>query len=183
VSGLVVWCDWGRALEIGAETCAPELTDVVFKDIDVIRTDVAAMDIQHGDRAAVHGIRFENIRVEIDDQNFAPIIQKSRDDKFDPVAASGFIPNLFVIIIQGTMWSHDTVLGTVRDVLYKDIFVTGKPVPESSFTGWDAEHDVQGVRIENLRFNGRQVTNLADAHAKVGKYARDIAFVESESKQ
>jgi len=180
-SRLVVWCDWGRALEIGAETCAPELTDVVFSDIDIIRTDVAAMDIQHGDRAAVHGIRFENIRVEIDDQNFAPIIQKSRDDKFDPVAASGFIPNLFVIIIQGTMWSHDTVRGTVRDVLYKDIFVTGKPAPQSSFTGFDAEHDVQGVRIENLRFNGRQATNLEEAHVKVGKYAGDVRLVESGS--
>ena len=71
----------------------------------------------------------------------------------------------------------------MRDVLYKDISVTGKPVPESSFTGWDAEHDVQGVKMENLRFNGRPVTNLADAHVKIGKYARDIAFVESGSKQ
>ena len=46
---------------------APEITDVVFRDIDVIRNTHIAMDIQHSDRAAIHDIRFENIRVEVDD--------------------------------------------------------------------------------------------------------------------
>ncbi len=59
VSGLVVWCDWGRALEIGAETCAPELTDVVFSDIDVIRTDVArdGYPARRSRRGARHPLR------------------------------------------------------------------------------------------------------------------------------
>lgn len=181
-SGLVVWCDWGRALEIGAETSAPELTDVAFSDIDVIRTNMVAMDIQHGDRAAVHGIRFENIRVEVDDFNPRPVFQTERGQKYDPVPEGGYVPDLFVIIIQETMWSQDKMRGTVRDVLYKDVSVTGKPIPESSFTGRDLEHDVQGVRIENLRFNGRQVTNMEEAHVKLGKYAGDVRFVDSGSK-
>ena len=29
-SNLVLWCDWGRALEIGAETSTPEIVDVIF---------------------------------------------------------------------------------------------------------------------------------------------------------
>jgi hypothetical protein len=52
------------------------MTGIEFRDIDIIRTCHIAMDIQHGDRAAVHGIRFENIRVEVDDFNPRPTIQQ-----------------------------------------------------------------------------------------------------------
>ena len=82
VERCVIWNDWGRALEIGAETSTPEIADVVFRDCDIIRTDYIAMDIQHGHRANVHDIRFENIRVEADDFNLRPVIQKTRDEKY-----------------------------------------------------------------------------------------------------
>ena len=57
--GCVVWNDWGRALEVGAETVAPEITDVTFRDCDIIRTSCVAMDIQHSDRAAIKNVLFE----------------------------------------------------------------------------------------------------------------------------
>jgi hypothetical protein len=196
MSGLVVWCDWGRALEIGAETSAPEMTDVVFRDIDVIRTTHIALDIQHGDRAAVHDIRFEDIRVEVDDFNPVPTMQEQRNQKYNPnpdapVGACGgcatpsgkvdYIPNLFVIIILKTGYSRDQERGTIRDVVFKDISVTGKRMPPSSFTGFDADHDVRGVRIENLRFNGRLITSAAGAGLQIGKYVQDLRFVEGGS--
>lgn len=174
-SGLVIWCDWGRALELGAETVAPEITDVEFRDIDIIRTTHIAMDIQHGDRAAVHDIRFENIRVEVDDVNLEPLIQKTRDEKYNP--KDGYVPDLFVIIINKTMWSRDTKRGTVRNVLFRDVSVTGKPTMPSSFTGLDAEHDVRDIRIENLKVNGRPITSAADAHLRVGSHVDNVKFV------
>ena len=54
-------------MEIGAETCASEIADISFEDCDIIRTTHIAMDIQHGDRAAIRDIRFENLRVEVAD--------------------------------------------------------------------------------------------------------------------
>jgi len=65
-------------------------------------------------------------------------------------------------------------------VLFKDVSVIGKPIPPSSFTGYDAQHDIRGVTIENLRFNGRPITNATDAHLKIGKYVEDMRFVESK---
>ena len=78
----VVWCDWGRAMEIGAETCAPEIADIVFEDCDIVRTTHISMDIQHGDRAAIRNIRFESIRVEIDEWNPRPRMQSSPEEKY-----------------------------------------------------------------------------------------------------
>jgi hypothetical protein len=182
-SNLVVWCDWGRALEIGAETSTPEIADVIFRDIDVIRTGFIAMDIQHGDRAAVHDIHFENIRVEVDDVSPQPVFQRARDQKYAPDPAVQYVPQLFVIIIKPTSYSRDQQAGTVRDVFLKDIFVTGKPTMGSSLTGFDAEHDARGVSIENLRFNGRPVTSAEAAHLKVNNFAEAVRFVGSGGKR
>jgi hypothetical protein len=190
-SNLVVWCDWGRALEIGAETSAPEITDVVFHDIDVIRNTHIAMDIQHGDRAAIHDIRYEDVRVEVDDFNPMPVIQQRPGEKYNPrsqgVAAAcggcatlpaqgGYLPNLFVIVIHPTAATRDRQAGTVRDIIFKGISATGKMMLPSAFTGLDATHDVRGVSIENLRFNGRRVTNGAGAHLQIGKYVQEVRF-------
>jgi hypothetical protein len=197
-SNLVVWCDWGRALEIGAETSAPEIADVVFRDIDVIRNTHIAMDIQHGDRAAVHDIDYEDVRVEVDDFNPLPVIQTQRDEKYNPTADASaeacggcatlpaqakYVPNLFVIVIHSTGASRDREVGTVRDVTFKDISVTGKPIMPLAFTGFDAEHDVRGVTIENLRFNGRPITSAGDAHLQIGKYVQDVRFLGGGSER
>ena len=58
----VVWNDWGRGLEIGAETQADEMSNILFEDCDIIHYVHRALDIQHGDRALVRDVRFENIR-------------------------------------------------------------------------------------------------------------------------
>jgi hypothetical protein len=182
-SNLVIWCDWGRALEIGAETCAPEFADTVFRDIDIIRTTHIAMDIQHGDRAVVHDIRFENIRVEVDDFSPLPVLQKARGEKYSADPKAGYIPRLFEIIIRKTSVSRDEQRGTVRNILFKDIFVTGSSMPPSSFTGQDTERDVRGVTIENLRFNGRPVSGAEGARLRLGGSAQDVRFVTGGGKR
>jgi len=192
MSGLVIWCDWGRALEIGAETSAPEMADVVFRDIDVIRNTHIALDIQHSDRAAIRNIRYEDIRVEVDDSNPLPVIQSQPGEKYiprpDAAAAAcggcatlpehtGYLPHLLVIVIHPTAITRDRGAGTVRDVIFKDIAVTGPTMLPSAFTGLDTGHDVRGVTIENLRFNGRPITNAADARLQIGKFAEEARFL------
>ena len=183
VSNLVVWCDWGRALEIGAETSAPEIADVVFRDIDVLRSGFVAMDIQHGDRAAVHDVHYENIRVEVDDVNPQPMFQKVPGEKYAPDPHLQYVPQLFVIVIHPTGASSDHQVGTARNVSLKDIYVSGKPIPASSVSGFDSEHDVRDVSIENLCFNGRPVTNAEAAHLQTGSYAEAVRFVAGGNDQ
>ena len=172
----VIWCDWGRALEIGAETSAPEITDVQFQNCDIIRTTHIAMDIQCGDRALVHDIRYENIRVETDDSCPAPSMQGSRDERYMAAPQDQYVPNLLVIVISKNPYSKDTERGNVRDVTYADVSVTGRRAPRSFFNGLDIQHTVQGVTIDNLRLNGKPANIAAEANLSVGQYVSGVRF-------
>lgn len=175
-SRCVIWCDWGRAMEIGAETCAPEIAGIVFEDCDIVRTMHIAMDIQHGDRATIRDIRFENIRVEIDDWNPPPRMQQAKDEKYPEKPGDTYCPTLFEIVIRKNSYSKDESRGSVRDVVFKDITVTSRREPRSSFRGLDAEHGVEGVTIQNLRFNGRPVGNAQEAHLDIGPHVKEVRF-------
>ena len=174
----VVWCDWGRAMEIGAETCAPEIADIAFEDSDIVRTTHIAMDIQHGDRAAVHDIRFANVRVEVDEWNPHPRLQRNREDTYQADPKDGYRPSLMVIVVYKTNYSKDDRRGTVRDVLFKDITVTG-PLPASSFRGFDAEHGVDGVTISNLRVGDKPVRDAQEARLQAGPFVQNVRFADT----
>jgi hypothetical protein len=176
VERCVIWNDWGRAIEIGAETSAPEIADVVFRDCDIIRTAEIAMDIQHGDRAAVHDITFEDIRVEIDDFNQRPVYQDKHDMIYPANPRDDYRPYLMVIIIQRNNYSCDKQAGIVRRVVFKDIAVTGGLFPPSYFKGADPEHNVAGVAIHNLRVNGRLCTSPEAAHLTLHPHVSDVTF-------
>jgi hypothetical protein len=169
----VLWCDWGRALEIGAETVASEVTDLLFEDCDIIHSLDVAMEVQNGDRAHCHNLLFQNIRVELDDDQTRPAYQKQKGQVYDETERQ--ISQLVVLVIGKNMWSHDAVRGRTDDIRFQDIAVTAWTTPELYFAGLDAEHRVKDISIENLRINGRHVRSLTDARFTV------LPFVDSLS--
>ncbi|MBM3241695.1 hypothetical protein FJZ31_35915 [Candidatus Poribacteria bacterium] len=199
VSDCVIWNDWGRALEIGAETVAPEISALVFKNCDIIRTTHIAMDIQHGDRAMVQDIRFENIRFEIDDNSPRPRMQSAHNEKYPVEENDKYCPRLLclclvlintftvnagyehkaqsVLEIKKTHYSRDEERGRIRDVHIKDVVVTGKHFPASYFCGYDATHQVENITIENLRINGELITNAEKGRFSIKDYVSNVRFV------
>jgi len=182
VSECVIWNDWGRALEIGAETVASEISDIVFRDCDIIRTAHIAMDIQHGDRALIRNIRFEDIRFELDDDTLEPKMQSSRQEKYSLVENNKYCPQLLVLIIRENNYSHDKQRGQIRNVVFKNISVTGKCFPGSHFVGHSPGHDVSGVTIENLRVNGKRITKAKEARLSMGNHVSRVRFVDPTGK-
>ncbi|MDF1512839.1 MAG: glycosyl hydrolase family 28 protein [Anaerolineae bacterium] len=177
VERCVLWNDWGRALEIGAETSSPEFARIVFKDCDIIRTTHIAMDIQHGDRANIHDIVFDNIRLEVDDFNMRPKLQESRDEVYITDQHDDYCPQLMVIIIQQNPYSKDGIPGIVRDITFRDITVHSRLLPQSSFTGFDETHTVQGVTIINLKHNNQVCMDAQQAGLMMNAYVSGVEFV------
>ena len=84
IENCVIWCDWGKALELGLETACEEYTRITFRNCDVIRGGNTACDVQNGDCARVHGILFEDIRLELESSYTPAVYQKSDAQIYAP---------------------------------------------------------------------------------------------------
>lgn len=170
VANCVIWNDWGRALEIGAETCAPEMENIVFKDCDIIHTTDVALDMQHGDRAQIKNVRFENIHVELDDD---PPHPQSRPHPL----GQPHIPRLIVLIILETRYSEDKQRGRLQNAVIKNVDVSGKHFPTSTIHGCDSDHRIDDVTIENLRVNGAPIRNAEEGKFYVNEHVGNVKFI------
>jgi len=168
----VVWNDWGRALELGAETQGETWKDITFENIDVIHYVHRALDIQHCDRAEISNVRFENIRVEDAITEGMGI----EDPKYDPgnAAPAGL---LIELIIYKMIYSHDKEPGRIKNVIFKDIAVIGEDFPPSNFHGFDETHLIENVQIENLSIHGRHITNAKDGQFTVNAFVHGLDMI------
>ena len=159
VEGCVTWCDWGRNLEIGAETNAREFKNIVFRDCDCIHGSSICLDIHHHNRAEISDVAFEDIRVEYTRHQLPDTYQYDMKAPF-PTFETTRHPLLMAIPIYAMgLFSKDGKHGCVHDVSFKNIQILTDspdiPVPESAFIGLDKEHTVSCVKVENVTFNGK----------------------------
>ena len=78
----VIWNDWGKALEIGAETRAEEICNITFRNCDVIHLTGTVLDCMNVDYADVHDVTFSDIRIEADEVIPAPSLQRSDAERY-----------------------------------------------------------------------------------------------------
>ncbi|MBR0159606.1 MAG: hypothetical protein IJM24_11105 [Clostridia bacterium] len=160
VEGCTIWCDWGRALEIGAETCADEYRNILFRDCDIIHGDCILMDLQNGDRASVHHVIFEDIRCEYTRRQLRPVYQSDMSAPYCP-GKELFVPVLFKAHLYCGLWSNDNLYGENHTVLLDNISITaedGVDIPGIVLQGVNAAHRTYDITVRNLTFNGRRLS-------------------------
>ena len=156
VENCVLWCDWGGALEIGAETVADRYTNMVYRNCDILRVDHGALRIQSGDRAEISNVLYEDIRVEFSKYDPGHKLQYFDGEEFVP--PENWVPCLIRGWMYCNRWSSDGILGHVHDITYRNIAVyTDDPgiLPAISFKGGDEDHIFDRITIENVTLNGK----------------------------
>lgn len=164
----VLWCDWGRALEIGAETCADEYRNITFENIDIIHGDCILMDLQNGDRASVHDIHFTDIRCEYSKWQMRPVYQNDMslpypdtDPRFlEKAPENVFVPVLFKAHLYCGLWSKDMIYGENYNISLNNIQLLGdipEKLPAIVLQGVNETNRTYGITITGLFANGRAV--------------------------
>lgn len=177
----VVWNDWGKAFEIGAETRAEHLSRIVFRNCDAIHLTGPAIDIMNVDYGRVHDVLFEDIRLEYDAVHQPPTIQKDDETPFVADPKSTYMPRAISFSIEKHAEYSGGLdrRGHIDDITLRNIRIYADRMPPSSFRGFDEEHPVADVIMDGLFLNDQQITDIEKAQFKIGAHARNIRFGDS----
>lgn len=166
---------WGNGIEIGFELYSDEVRNIRFENIDVIHVeDGATMSIHNAGQALVHDVTFENIRVEDSRQKLFDVAiffsQWGPDGNRDPEFTQKYYLwgawDGVQRIPEGTEEYHSKFRGRVSNIVFKDIQVVGGLLPFSVFHGFNKEKNVSGIKIENLTYMGKKITDLESAKVR-----------------
>jgi hypothetical protein len=129
-------------MEIGHELSVDFVRGITFRDIDVLHChgSGAVFSMHNYDRALVSDVLFENIRIE---------------HCYD---------KLIDLRISSSRFSTDEERGCIRGVILRNIEWNRTPFNRgytiSLIGGWDEDHVIEDVLIENFLIDGRPVQHL-----------------------
>ena len=170
----VIWNDWGKALEIGAETMAEEIFDIHFSDCDLIHLTTSAIDCMNVDYADVHDLTYRNIRIEADDGVGAKVLQ-TEDDQVYVNPNPDYVPTAVIISVEQhhEYTTFKGKCGRNRRITIEDIEYYGKK-PIFLFRGQDEEHMTEDVTVRRFKVNGEYLKDTADADWQTPRFTSNI---------
>ena len=174
----VVWNDWGKAFEIGAETRAEHLRRIVFRNCDAIHLTGPAIDIMNVDYGRVHDVRFEDIRIEYDPVIQRPALQKNDENPFVADPNSTYMPPAvcFEIVKHAEYSGGLDRRGHIYDITLRDIRIRADRMPPSSIHGYDEEHAVSDITVDGLYLGDRRIPTLEEAQFHLGEHTRNVTI-------
>lgn len=167
VTNAILWADVAHPINIGvhgnAEKNGEVIENLLFKNIEILEHDEddpsaeGCMAIQAADMNLVRNVRFEDIRVDNFQEGKLLNLKVAFFDKYNSAPGRG-----------------------IENIYFKNISYNGFNNSPSIINGLDKDHLVKDVTFENLRINGKLITNVEDANIKVGAFAKNITFKDSQ---
>lgn len=175
VKNCVIWNDWGKCLEIGAETRAEEIFDITFENCNIIHVSASVLDSFNIDYAFVHDITYKNISVEYDEIIPELILQKSDKDVYE-ITNPDYAPDLISVV---TAYHYEYSAGGSRrgkteNVNFENIRLYSRQKPTFNFEGFDETHLTKDIFIKNIYWNNRLLTELSDV--KTNQFTKNIVY-------
>ena len=178
VRDCTIWNDWGKCLEIGAETRAEEICDIVFEDCAVLHVTGSVLDCCNVDYADVHDVTFRNIHVEMDEEIPVPRIQ-ALDDAPYVNDAPGYHPALICVEV---LFHHEysaggSRRGINRDLLFENIDILGGGTPAAVFSGYNETAGCRDIVLRGISVDGKRLSSEDALSLHIGNFCENIRFL------
>ena len=182
VRNCTIWNDWGKSLEIGAETRAEEIFNITFENCDIIHVLGTPLDCANVDYADVHDIMYRNINVEYDDVIKAPIIQKNDSEEYSNID-SEYSPNLICVIstYHYEYSAGGSRRGKCRDIRFENIRLYGKYYPKFYFVGYDDQHKTKDVIVKNVFWNDKLLEGIKKDNFVLNSFTENVVYKTDEN--
>ncbi|MDF1515170.1 MAG: glycosyl hydrolase family 28 protein [Anaerolineae bacterium] len=149
----VMWSDRAQALQIGHELVSDKISNVVFRNIDVLEqrnryVGHFAIGVYNGGNAVVSDILFEDIRVE---NHF----------------------RLIGLIVDKGFYGRTEERGQIENMIFRNI--DSLTTMDIHITGWDEEHGVKNITFEDLTVRGKP----CEPEIYHNLYVHDLKFMNN----
>ena len=161
ITDCVIWNDWGKCLEIGAETRAKEISDIVFENCDVIHVTGSVLDCANVDYATVHHVKYANINIEYDDM--IPEMQyQYKDSQVYEVTNPDYSPYFIAVQVLYHMEysAGNAKRGKNHHIEFDNIHIYGRQMPRLIFEGFDEQHTTSDIKVTNVYVNSKPLSTL-----------------------
>ena len=178
IKNCVVWNDWGRCLEIGAETRAENISNITFVNCDVIHVTGPVLDCCNVDYADIHHIAYRDIRVEFDEQIPKPQLQSSDEEVYE-----NSDPDYAPYLIGVTVSYHPEYSaggdrrGKCHHILFENIRLFGNQKPRLRFKGYDEAHKCRDITVKTLYWNDLPVTATQQIRWLPGDFTENLRLL------
>lgn len=179
IENCVTWCDWGRNLEIGAETNSPIYRNILFKDCDCIHGSTMFCDIHHHNRADIFDVTFYNINCEYTKHQLSDTYQHDMSAPFKVSQPTRHPVLINAAIYDMGLFSKDGLHGGISNVIFKNIKMLTDgdiPAPLVIIRGLDENHRVQNITINGIYRNNICLTSDS-VELHTNEFSDNVSFI------
>lgn len=178
ITNCVIWNDWGKCLEIGAETRAEEIRNIVFENCNIIHVIGEVLDCMNVDYADVHDVIYKDITIEFDDIIPAPSIQATDSSIYTNDNLNFVPPTCSISVCFHPEYSAGgTRRGKNRNITIQNIHLFSKHhTPKIYLTGYDSKYKTENISISDIFLNGNHIDSIDQIELIIGNDVQNVTF-------
>ena len=163
VDNCVIWCGWGKTLEIGLATAAKNINGITFSNCDLIHNQGICISIANGQFADISDVLYKNINIEYEYVR-REIYQASDDMVYED--GELMLPRLLWITDRRRAWqgniSPDDEPRSIRYVTFENVNVICEKdiTPQILIHQANEYGEFDNIKIKTMHVHNKTLTNI-----------------------
>ncbi len=163
VENCVLWCGWGKTLEIGLATAAKKIKCIKFSNCDLIHNQDICISIANGQFADISDVLYKNINVEYEYQD-KPVYQTDDSQKYE--GERDYLPTLINITDRRRNWqgniSREDEHRSLKNVVFENINVICNRdiIPGICICSANKYSIFENINIKSIKIRDKTIKNI-----------------------